>query len=63
MVGFAAQAGHDFAGAPAIELPAVVVTLDIAFDDSAGGERRVPMCAAIDKRDTLSARVAKCNQW
>ena len=63
MVGLTAQAGYDFAGAATVELPAVIVALDIALDDSTGRQRRVAVCAPIEKRDTLSTRVAKCNQW
>jgi hypothetical protein len=59
----AAQAGDGLARAGAVELPAVVVTLNIPVDDESFGQWRVPVGAAIEQRDTLSIGVSKCNEW
>jgi hypothetical protein len=62
MIRITAEAGHRPAGARPVELPAMVVALDAAFDHAAGRQRRVPVRASIQQRDTLSIRVTKCNQ-
>jgi len=63
MLGLAAQTRHCLAFACSVELPSVVVALDVPADGAASGQGCVAMRAAIEQRDALSSRVAKCNDW
>ena len=63
VVGVVAQTRHRLACTRAVELPPVVMALDVPSDDPPCGQRGVTVSAAIEQRDALSARVAKCNDW
>ena len=59
MIRLATKARHGFARAATVELPAVVVTLDVIADDPAGRQWSISMWAPIEQCDALPARVAK----
>ncbi len=62
VIRLAAQARNRLARAGAVELPTVVVALDIPVDHAPRRKRSVSMGAPIEQRNALSGRVAKCNQ-